>query len=175
MTVICKCQFCSKDIEFDADGLEEGKPHLVKCPYCDLETTVYVPKATRLGTPKPPLLENISNLTIGDIAVSGGKIITPNGIGNLYQSQWIFSDMSRVESRIPAAAIVLAIVFALLCLIGLLFLLMREDRIVGYAEVSVHSGTLFHKVQIPVKSQHDVGNIRNLVNKAQSLAMLAKP
>jgi hypothetical protein len=118
--------------------------------------------------------ENYSILSIGDIGITKDKVITPNGIGSLADSQWIFSDMSRTESKIPTTAIILAIVFALLCLIGLLFLLMRETIITGYAEVSVHSGNLYHKIQIPVKSKGDVDRIRELVNKAQSLAAQAR-
>jgi hypothetical protein len=124
--------------------------------------------------PTPPSLETFSNLTIGDIAITSDKVITPNGIGTLADSQWIFSDLSRTESKIPPVAVILAIVFALLCLIGLLFLLMKETTTTGYAEVSVHSGNLYHKVQIPVKSKADVDRIRELVNKAQSLAAQAR-
>jgi hypothetical protein len=51
---------------------------------------------------------------------------------------------------------------------------MRETTTTGYAEVSVHSGNLYHKVQIPIKSKAEVDRIRELVNKAQSLAALAR-
>src|ERR1035437_4095050 len=122
----------------------------------------------------PPTLSQPYLITIGDIGVTPTQIVTPNGSGALAGSQWIFVDMSRTETKIPTVAIILAIVFALLCLIGLLFLLMRETIITGYAEVSVHSGNLYHKIQIPVKSKGDVDRIRELVNKAQSLAAQAR-
>jgi hypothetical protein len=163
--VKCQCTQCTNWIEFD----ETQAGQIVSCPHCGNEVQLIAPTINA-----PPILENASTLTIGDIAITNDKVITPNGIGNLAASQWIFSDMSRTESRIPSTAIILAIVFALLCLIGLLFLLMRETKITGYAEVSVHTGNLFHKVQIPVKSQNEINNIRDLVNKAQSLAMKAR-
>jgi hypothetical protein len=132
------------------------------------------PKQTTPPPLKPQPQGNSSILTIGDIAITSEKVITPNGTGSLADSQWIFSDMSRTESRMPAIAVILAIVFALLCLIGLLFLLMRETTTTGYAEVSMHSGNLYHKVQIPISSKADVDRVRELVNKAQSLAAQAR-
>jgi hypothetical protein len=124
------------------------------------------------GVPPPPLSQSFL-LTIGDIGVTPTQIITPNGSGALAGSQWIFVDTSRTETKIPTVAIILAIVFALLCLIGLLFLLMKEKTTTGYVEVSVRSGNVFHKTQIPVNSQMKIDNIRQLVGKAQALAMQA--
>jgi hypothetical protein len=82
-------------------------------------------------------------------------------------------DASRTETKIPTVAIILAIVFALLCLIGLLFLLMKEKTTTGYVEVTVRSGNIFHKTQIPVNSQTKIDEVRQLVSKAQALAMQA--
>ena len=118
-TVNCVCKSCGGLIAFESE--RDGET--ITCPHCS--------QSTQIDALKPPLLDYRSNLTIGDISISGDKIITPNGIGSLAKSQWIFSDMSRVESRIPTTAIILAIVFALLCLIGLLFLLIREEKVVG--------------------------------------------
>ena len=112
-------------------------------------------------------------LTIGDIGVSPDFVVTPNGSGPLAGSQWICSDMTRVESKIPAWAIVLAIIFAFLCLVGLLFLLVKEKTVSGYVEVSVRSGSIFHKTQIPVFDEVQVRQIRQLVNQAQVLAAQA--
>jgi len=184
--VTCQCQHCDGHIEFDASGFARGETRTVECPHCKLETLIFVPIATK-PPPVPPTAakevqpskalpsqDNFSILTIGDIGITSDKVITPNGIGTLADSQWIFSDLSRTESKIPASAVILAIVFAIFCLIGLLFLLMRETTTTGYAEVSVHSGNLYHKVQIPIKSKAEVDRIRELVNKAQSLAALAR-
>jgi hypothetical protein len=124
------------------------------------------------GSPPPPLSQSFL-LTIGDIGVTPTQIITPNGSGALAGSQWIFADISRTETKIPTVAIILAIVFALLCLIGLLFLLMKQKTTTGYVEVSVRSGNVFYKTQIPVNSQMKIDNVRQLVGKAQALAMQA--
>jgi hypothetical protein len=80
--------------------------------------------------------------------------------------------MTRTETKIPTGAIVLAVVFALLCL-GLLFLLAKEKYTTGYVEVSVQAGNLFHATQIPVSSQYPVAQIRQQVSQAQTLAAAA--
>jgi hypothetical protein len=128
--------------------------------------------AGALKNPMPPLSQSFL-LTIGDIGVTPTQIITPNGSGALAGSQWIFVDTSRTETKIPTVAIILAIVFAFLCLIGLLFLLMKEKTTTGYVEVTVRSGNVFHKTQIPVNSQTKIDEVRQLVGKAQTLAMQA--
>lgn len=163
MFVKCSHQNCGGEIEFDATQLGQT----VVCPHCGGETTL--PAAT---TPPPPLPQPFL-LTIGDIGITQTQIITPNGSGALAGSQWIFVDTSRTETKIPTVAIILAIVFALLCLIGLLFLLMKEKTTTGYVEVTVRSGNVFHKTQIPVNSQTKIDEVRQLVNKAQALAMRA--
>lgn len=117
----------------------------------------------------PPSLDTLSNLTIGDIAITSENVITPNWTGPLKGSQWIFTDTSRTETKIPTSSIILAIVFALFCLIGLLFLLMKETVTTGYVEVTVHSANNFYKTQIPVNSPSAVAQIRQQVSKAQMM------
>ena len=112
-------------------------------------------------------------LTIGDIGVTRNWVVTPNGTARLGGSQWIARDMTRTESKIPTWAIVLAVVFALVCLLGLLFLLAKEKYTTGYVEVSVQAGNLFHATQIPVSSQYQVAQIRQQVSQAQTLAAAA--
>jgi hypothetical protein len=112
-------------------------------------------------------------LTIGDIGVSQSWIVTPNGKAPLKDSQWIVLDHTRTETKIPPYAIVLAIIFALACLIGLLFLLIKQTVISGYVEVSVRSGSLAHVTQIPVSTEGTVRQVRQQVSQAQSLAAQA--
>jgi hypothetical protein len=113
-------------------------------------------------------------LTIGDIGVTRNWVVTPNGTARLGGSQWIARDMTRTESKIPTWAIVLAVVFALVCLLGLLFLLAKEKYTTGYVEVSVQAGNLSHATQIPVSSQYQVAQIRQQVSQAQTLAAAAR-
>lgn len=121
------------------------------------------------SVPQPPGHDPII-LTIGDIGVSRHWVVTPNGTAPLAGSQWLARDLSRTESKIPAWAIVLAVIFAFACLIGLLFLLVKEQRTTGYFEVSVRSGTLFHVTQIPISSAYQIAQTRQLVHQAQTLA-----
>jgi len=110
---------------------------------------------------------------IGDIGVSSTFVYTPNGNAPMRGSQWFANDMSRTEEKIPSWAIVLAIVFALACLLGLLFLLVKERQTTGYVEVRVSSGTLMHATQIPVSDPNQVAYTRQLVAQAQAIAAAA--
>jgi hypothetical protein len=110
---------------------------------------------------------------VGDIGVSRTFLYTPNGNAPMRGSQWWVSDMSRTEEKIPAWAIVMAILFAVFCLLGLLFLLVKERTTTGYVEVRVTSGTLSHLSQIPVSDPSQVMQIRHLVGQAQSFAAAA--
>jgi len=112
-------------------------------------------------------------LTIGDIGITNDTVVTPNGAAPLRGSQWIVMDQSTTTQKIPTYAIVLAIIFAVFCLLGLLFLLMKEDVTTGYVSVTVRSNDLFHTCQIPVNNSYEVHNIRALVSQAQSLAAQA--
>jgi ABC-type transport system involved in cytochrome c biogenesis permease subunit len=113
-------------------------------------------------------------LTIGDIGVSKHWIVTPNGSAPIGGSTWIARDMSRTESKIPTWAIVLAIVFAVFCLLGLFFLLVKEQQTTGYVEVSVQQGQLHHVTQIPLSNAQQVAQVRQLVYQAQSMAAAAR-
>ena len=58
-------------------------------------------------------------LQIGDIGITSTHIITPNGVASLTGSSWVASDQTRTEEKIPAYAIVLAVLFFLACFLGL--------------------------------------------------------
>lgn len=76
-------------------------------------------------------------VNIGDIAVTPNYVITPQGRRPVGQVYWTLTEMSRTREAIPAWAIVLAIVFAIFCLLGLLFLLAKETTTEGGVQVSV--------------------------------------
>ena len=122
--------------------------------------------------PPPPNL-NPFILTIGDIGITPSEVVTPNGTAPLAGSQWICTDMTSTQSKIPAWAIIMAIIGALLCLVGLLFLLVKEEVTTGYVEVSVRAGSVYHKTQIPVSNQQQISQIRQQVGNAQILASQA--
>ncbi|MBK3572998.1 hypothetical protein JHN63_03995 [Streptomyces sp. MBT65] len=110
-------------------------------------------------------------LTLGDIAINGDTIVSPAGPMPLRGAVWTATDMSRTEERIPPHAIVLAVVFFLLCFVGLLFLLMKERVTTGFVQVSVNSGGRHHSTMIPVQSREQVVYVLNQVTYAQSISM----
>lgn len=110
-------------------------------------------------------------LSLGDIAVSGDMIMTPAGPMPLKGAVWTATDMSRTEERMPTHAVVLAIVFFLFCLLGLLFLLMKERVTTGFVQVTVNSGGRHHSTMIPVQSREQVMFVLNQVNYARSLSV----
>jgi hypothetical protein len=112
--------------------------------------------------------------TIGDIAISANWVVTPNGAIPITSVQWFVRDQSRTEESMPSYAIVLAIVFFIFCLLGLLFLLIKERRTTGYVEVGVQGPGLYHVAQIPISAPGQVAAIQAQVNWARGLAAIAR-
>jgi hypothetical protein len=133
------------------------------------------------GGPQPPVpspghaAQEPILLWIGDIGVSQHWVVTPNGNAPLAGSQWIVRDGTRVEESIPGYAIALAIIFFIFCLLGLLFLLIKERRTSGYVEVTVRAGDVYHVTQLPARHAMEVDGIRRLVHQAQSMAYAQGP
>lgn len=131
-----------------------------------------------LASPPPPTDGGLATtdpvlFTLGDIAVSRSWVITPNGTAPMRGSTWIGQDLSRTVNKTPTWAIVLAIVGFLACLLGLLFLMVKEDKTTGYFEVTVQSGAVRHVTQLPVSSAAQIAQYRQMVNQAQSIAAAA--
>ncbi|WP_336047820.1 hypothetical protein [Streptomyces sp. CA2R101] len=110
-------------------------------------------------------------LSLGDIAVTGDTIMTPAGPMPLRGAVWTATDMSRTEEKMPTHAVVLAVVFFFFCLLGLLFLLMKERVTTGFVQVTVNSGGRHHSTMIPVQSREQVMFVLNQVNYARSLSV----
>ncbi|MCM2412208.1 MULTISPECIES: hypothetical protein [unclassified Streptomyces] len=109
-------------------------------------------------------------LSLGDITVMGDAIVTPSGTMPLKGAVWTAMDMSRTEEKIPPVAIVLAILFALLCLVGLLFLLMKEKKTTGFIQVTVTSGGRHHSTMIPAVRPDTFHMVMGQINTARSLS-----
>ena len=110
--------------------------------------------------------------TIGDIGITESLVVTPSGTGPLAGSQWVLTDFTHTDSKIPTWAIVLAVVFALACLLGLLFLLVKEHTTTGYVEISVRTTDgVYHVTRIPVQDQNQLLYWRNMVAWAQGVAV----
>ncbi|MFI8961270.1 hypothetical protein ACIGO8_04065 [Streptomyces sp. NPDC053493] len=129
------------------------------------------------GVPVPPQYGAVPPgggaplLALGDITIVGDQIVTPAGTMPLKGAVWNAMDMSRTEEKIPTVAIVLAIVFALLCLIGLLFLLMKEKQTTGFIQVTVTSGGRHHATMIPATGPDTIHWVMGQLNYARSLSM----
>ncbi|MET9882214.1 hypothetical protein ABZZ20_03470 [Streptomyces sp. NPDC006430] len=112
-----------------------------------------------------------SGLSLGDITIAGDQIITPSGPMPLKGAMWNATDFSRTETKIPTHAVVLAIVFFLFCLLGLLFLLMKEKTTTGYIQVTVTSGGRHHSTMIPAVDASTFPWVMNQLNYARSLSI----
>ncbi|MEU9700808.1 hypothetical protein [Streptomyces sp. NPDC047981] len=129
------------------------------------------------GLPVPPqyppagMAGGAPLLSLGDITVVGDQIITPAGQMPLRGAVWNAMDMSRTEEKIPAVAIVLAVIFFLLCLLGLLFLLMKEKQTTGFIQVTVTSGGRHHSTMIPARGPETIHWVMGQLNYARSLSM----
>jgi hypothetical protein len=108
-------------------------------------------------------------VTIGDIACTQNELMTPNGVYPLAGTNWIVVNNTRTNEKIPTYAIVLAICFAILCLVGLLFLLIKERTIEGSMQVSVQSPSVYYATQIPISAPEQVADIEQRVNYARGL------
>ncbi|MBC9717178.1 hypothetical protein H9Y04_32080 [Streptomyces sp. TRM66268-LWL] len=110
-------------------------------------------------------------MSIGDITVTGDSIITPAGTLPLRGAVWTATDMSRTEEKIPTHAIVLAVVFFVFCLLGLLFLLMKEKTTTGFVQVTVTSGGRHHSTMIPAAGPETFPWVMGQINYARSLSI----
>jgi len=126
--------------------------------------------AQQFPPPDPGALPGEQTMvTIGDISVTSTTVYTPSGSRPLGEVQWTFTDMSQTSQAIPTWAIVCAVVFFLLCFLGLLFLLAKEDKTAGSVQVTVHGQGFVHTTTIPVSSLAQVADINARVNYVRTL------
>jgi len=112
-------------------------------------------------------------LTIGDISLTQTQVIVPHGTFPLRGTTWALPDSTQVTESIPAYAVVLTIVlFFVICLLSLLFLLIKERRYTGFVTVTVTGDGLYHSVQFP-PSPEAVGWLSYQVGQARALAAAA--
>lgn len=126
-------------------------------------------------TPQPPVPDPQDTtilMTIGDISVTKDYVVVPQGWYPLRGTTWTVQDSSQVTEEIPTYAIVLAVVFAFFCLVGLLFLLIKERRYSGFILVTVAGPGLYHTVQLP-PGPENAAWAANQVNRARGLAAFA--
>jgi hypothetical protein len=123
-----------------------------------------------MGQQPPPGAE-VPLGTVGEIAFSQSTVITPIGRFPIRGTVWTVNDMSRTERTTPAWAVVVAIlVFWWTCLLGLLFLLVKEQKTTGHVQVSVQGHDKHYTTSILVTHPGMVGQIHQQVNYARNLA-----
>ncbi|WP_327142653.1 hypothetical protein [Nocardia sp. NBC_01327] len=111
-------------------------------------------------------------VAIGDIAVMEGAVVTPSGTLPLRGATWTATDMSQTTERIPAYAVVLAILFFPVCFIGLFFLLIKERVIAGYVQVTVNNAGRFHSTMIQVQDQQTFPMVMHQINYARQVSAM---
>ncbi|MCJ1677706.1 hypothetical protein MTF65_10215 [Streptomyces sp. APSN-46.1] len=133
----------------------------------------YQPTIGGAGLPAPaqPPAHGGQVFALGDISIAGDQIITPSGSMPLRGAMWNATDFSRTEEKMPTHAIVLAIIFFLFCLLGLLFLLMKEKRTTGFIQVTVSGGGRHHSTMIPATDAGTFHWVMNQLNYARSLSI----
>jgi hypothetical protein len=131
------------------------------------------PGGTLPAVPGPsPLAGGSPLLSIGDITVlNTGSIVTPSGTLPLRGAVWNATDMSRTEEKIPTHAVVLAIVFFIFCLLGLLFLLMKERTTTGFIQVGVTSNGKHHSTMLPATNPQSFQMVMAQISYARSISV----
>ena len=124
------------------------------------------PAAPAPPAPPPPAATLV---TVGDIACTADRVLTPAGSAPLQRTVWIVSNATTTTEAIPTWAIVMTVLFVWFCLLGLLFLLVKERTTTGYVQVSVQGEGLYHATQIPVSSPTAVVDIDQRVNYIRGL------
>lgn len=108
---------------------------------------------------------------IGDIVVTPSTVSTPYLSFPLHGSRWYVTDQWYSMTRTPPYAIVLAVLgFCLLTFFSLLFLLIRDTRLVGTVQVTVTHGAAQHVVRVAVASMADVSVVHQQINYLTALA-----
>jgi hypothetical protein len=141
-------------------------------PYEDPATgDVENPPTLPLPVPSPDAEDPL--VAIGDITVTQNWVRVPQGAFRLRGTTWSVQDSTQVAETIPAYAIVLAIVFSIIfCLLGLLFLLIKEQRYYGFIWITVTGDGLYHSVQIP-PGPANAAWAASQVDRARALAAAA--
>jgi hypothetical protein len=105
---------------------------------------------------------------LGDIAVSDSWVTTPVGTYPLRGTTWTVTNQTYLTESIPTWAIVMTIIGIFFCLLGLLFLLVKERKLYGAMQVTVQGPGLSHSTYIPVSSTAAIYQINARVDWIRS-------
>lgn len=107
---------------------------------------------------------------IGAIRIVGDTVYTPAGNIALQHAQFTIADQTHARRQIPTWAIVCAIVgFFIVTVFSLLFLLAKEDRLVGEVTVGVSGPGLSYFQPFAANGPEQVQDLYQRVNYANSL------
>lgn len=146
-----------------------GYPPQQPAPVYGVPQPGYPPAQPAYGAPQQDQVV----VTIGDIGVTPTEVITPLGRRPVSGTVWMVQNNTMTTESIPTYAIVLCIVFVLFCLLGLLFLLIKERKTQGYLTVSVQGDGFYHATQVPVSYPAQIADIEGRVNYCRALAATA--
>jgi len=90
---------------------------------------------------------------LGEIAVTDSWVSTPAGSYPLRGTTWTVANQTYVNDVIPGWAIGLAVVFFIFCLLGLLFLTIKEKRVHGTIGVTVQGPDFSYSTLIPARHE----------------------
>ncbi|WP_433664994.1 hypothetical protein ACQPW1_24165 [Nocardia sp. CA-128927] len=108
-------------------------------------------------------------VTVGDVACTATHVMTPSGQHPLAGTNWIVTNQTSVDQRIPSYAIVLAVLLMVFCLLGLLFLAVKEEKIQGFVQVSVQGPGFYYATQVRITDRAQVIDTERRVNYIRSL------
>jgi hypothetical protein len=133
--------------------------------------TAAMPTPPTAAPPTPPMPPPVDGVlvTVGDIACTRDELITPNGRRPLAHTVWVVQNNTTTTEAIPTWAIVMAVLFFLVCLLGLLFLLVKERKTTGWVTVSVQGEGTYHSTQVPVSAPEVVTDIESRVGYIRGL------
>ncbi|MFF3228444.1 hypothetical protein ACFYV7_37005 [Nocardia suismassiliense] len=114
-------------------------------------------------TPEPVLV------TVGDIGCTATRVMTPSGQRPLAGTVWIVTHQTTVDRRIPSYAIVLAVLLMIFCLLGLVFLAVKEEKIQGFVQVSVQGPDFYYATQVKITDRAQVFDTEQRVNYIRGL------
>jgi len=109
---------------------------------------------------------------IGDIGVSRQYVWTPAGRHPVARTSWTVVDHSRTEEKISTTGVVLAIVgLFLVCILSLLFLLMKDRTTSGFVQVTVIGDDWQYTTSIPATSPQTYAAVLAQVTWARNVSM----
>lgn len=121
------------------------------------------------GAPVDPTL-----FQMGDIGVGRVYFTTPSGSAPMHGSSWYLQEQVVSEEKTPQWAIIVAIVgLFVVCLLSLLFLLVKEKTVSGYVDITVINGEYRHQTRVMVSNQMQLDQMRQLLASAQQYAAAA--